>query len=205
MLTISGTSLCTQDALNPSTAQPSTAHYCLEELKLFFWWFKWWIASGAGLMYPHRQKFLSPPSPLALVPVFFYTYPMLLQSLPSPSGLWGWYEQHRQPQQKTEQTDRTTSKLTPQPMVFTVMPWSCTFCIPSGASQSCLLLISCSLNHCFSCPLNDHCLLYFSLLSHSFSLLALSFSWYVSTCGNTVFSIRIPLIHLSLTVCYCYC
>lgn len=75
MLTISGTSLCTQDALNPSTAQPSTAHYCLEELKLFFWWFKWWIASGAGLMYPHRQKFLSPPSPLALVPVFFLHLP----------------------------------------------------------------------------------------------------------------------------------
>lgn len=171
MLTISGTSLCTQDALNPCTAQHSTAHYCLEELKLLFWWFKRWIASGTGLTYPHRQKF---PFPLSSVHwlcwLFFLHQPSATAKLAFSSRLVGvmWAAQAA----TAADTDRTTSKLTPQPTVFTAMPWSCTFCSPSGVSQSCLLLISCSFlpSTTASPALWMTIVFFFVLLSHSLSL-----------------------------------
>lgn len=182
-----------------STALQSTAHYCSEALKLLFWWFKRWVASRTGLTYPHRQKFPSPSQSLGSVDWFFCLL-LFFFSFRLVGVMWA-------AQAATAaDTGRTTSKLTPQPMVLTAMHWSCTFCPPSGASQSCLLLISC----CFppsttASPALWVTIVFFSLYSPTHSLsFALSFSWCISTCVNTQFSITTPLIYLSLMVCY-YC
>lgn len=92
-------------------------------------------------------------------------------------------------------TDRTTSKLTPQPMVFTAMPWSCTFSSLSGVFQSSLLLINCSFppSTTASPALWMTIVFFFCLYSPTHSLsFVLSFSWYISTWVNTQFYITTP-------------
>lgn len=167
---ISGTNLCTWETLTPctaehsSTAQHGTTHYFWSDwssINCCFGDLNDEVAVGTGsLCLQARVSF-----PFSVHWLFFHSYPVLLQSLPSPSGLWEW-QMWAVRATTVAARDRATSKLTPQPMVFIPMPSSCAFWLLSGAPHSWLLLISCfSLSyHCFFCTLNN-CHLLFSPLS----------------------------------------
>lgn len=171
MLTISGTSLCSQDTLNPCTPQYSAAQYCLEELKLLFWWFKDKFLVGQAWRILTGKNFLPPPSPLALLTVFFTPIQcyckacLLLQACGSDvSSTSSHSSRHRQNHIKTDTTANGFHSNALK-LHFLFPQWS--FSKMSAANK---LLFS-PFNHSFSCPLNDHCLLFLSLLSHTFYLL----------------------------------
>lgn len=185
MLTISGTSLCTQDTLNPCTAQHCRAQHITAQRRLrccsgdlndgLLAGQAWHILTG--------KNFLPPLSLLALLTGFFlFAFGFfLLQACGSDvSSTSSHSSRHRQNHFKIDTTANGFHSNALK-LHFLSPQWS--FSELSAANK---LLFS-SLNHCFSCRLSDHCL-FFSLLSHSFSLLCSLFLLvHFHMCGYTIF------------------